>query len=139
MFSTKRELAHALLDGRRFKDKAGNEFMFSGNVDASPFRVKIDGYWGGLSNTWDNYNELVEIFDNPKLAVDTKVLVSDDCDSTPEPAHFKRFDDDGVIVTFCGGQTSHTTGEKSSSRWHFWKVVDGTHKGKNNFKTTKEK
>ncbi len=135
-----KEGIQALIDGRKFKDNAGNVYLWSDdNLYKSPFRVNVKDEVDmipGLHNFWDVLDELVEIFEFPDLAIDTKVLVSDGCDRSDQwlSRHFKGWTNNGFITAFDGGQTSHTANpESTGTNWNYWKVAGGIHKGKANF------
>ncbi len=133
-----KEGIQALIDGRRFKDKKGNVYLWSDdNLFKSPFRVNVKDradMISGLHNFWEVLDELVEIFETPDLATDTKVLVSNKKDTNHWiPSHSRGWDNNGFIVVFDDGATSHTSKEGCFSPWKYWKIVDGTHKGEANF------
>ncbi len=147
MFSNEREMAQALLDGRRFKDQYDNTYFWDSSlIDGccTPFRLSRknkDGKWEDINN-FSVHGQLTEIFDHPDLQMDDPVLV---CNSWEDKLngrwfarHFSGWSHDGKMQCFDGGQTSHST-DSPRSPWKYWKILVGEHKGKNNFKTNKEK
>ncbi len=118
-----KEGIQALIDGRRFKDKKGNIYGWTDTIPS-------------LQYFWDVLDELVEIFEIPDLATDTKVLVSDWCDRPDQwlSRHFKGWTNNDFIITFDGGQTSHTANpESTATNWKYWKIDEGKYEGRQNF------
>ncbi len=137
---TKKEGVQALLDGRRFKDKKGNIYGWKDDTTyQSPFRVyakDLSNSKAGLQYFWDVLDELTEVFEIPDLDTDTKVLVSDWCDRPDQwlPRHFKGWTNNDFIITFDGGQTSHTANpESTATNWKYWKIDEGKYEGRQNF------
>ncbi len=133
-----KEGIQALMDGRRFKDNAGNVYLWSDdNLYKSPFRVNVKDRVDmrpGLHNFWDVLDELVEVFDNPDLAVDTRVLVTDERNGTLQPRYFKGWAEQGSMLCYSYGKTSFSSPlTDDSCKWLFWEVARGIHKGKTNF------
>ncbi len=132
-----KEGIQALMDGRRFKDKKGNIYLWSDdNLYKSPFRVNVKDRVDmrpGLHNFWDVLDELVEIFDNPDLAVDTRVLVTNERNCTLQPRYFQEWDEQGNMICYSNGRTSFSSFTYDTSKWLFWEVARGIHKGKTNF------
>ncbi len=146
MFKTEIPMAQALLDNRRFKDEEGNIYQRNDKtVDSfgfccqTPFVVSIkeegNYQWQDIKSHWDRHAELIELFEIPDLATDTKVLVSNHKDSSSWlPRHSRGWTNNGDIVTFDGGQTSHTTNPKSTTtNWKYWKIDEGKYEGRQNF------
>ncbi len=133
-----KEGIQALMDGRRFKDNAGNVYLWSDdNLYNSPFRVNVKDRVDmrpGLHNFWEVLDELVEIFDNPDLAVDTRVLVAHGTGSKLKPRYFKGWDKEGSMLCYSNGQTSFSSFSNDDTyTWRCWEVARGIHKGKTNF------
>ncbi len=138
---TKIQASIAMASGRRFKDKKGNIYQWSDDyVCESPFRLLVEEKGHSQENLLYNWckfdleNEMTEIFEITDLATDTKVLVSDDKDSSLWlPRHSRGWTNNGDIITFDGGQTSHTATPKSGiTPWKYWKIDEGEYKGRNN-------
>ncbi len=133
-----KEGIQALMDGRRFKDNAGNVYLWSNdNLFESPFRVNVKDRADmipGMHNFWGVLDELVEIFDNPDLAVDTRVLVTDERNGTLQPRYFKGWNEQGNMLCWPYGKTSFSSSlTDDACKWLFWEVARGIHKGKTNF------
>ncbi len=136
-----KEGIQALMDGRRFKDKKGNVYLWSDDhLFKSPFRVNVKDEADmipGLHNFWDVLDELVEIFEIIELEVDTRVLVTDGMGASLKPRYFKGWDEQGNILCYSNGCTSFSSfSNDHTNKWLFWEVARGKHKGKTNFPQT---
>ncbi len=144
---TKIQASIAMASGRRFKDTKGNIYQWSDDdVCESPFRLLVEekGYsQENLLYNWckfDGETEMTEIFEIPDLATDTKVLVSDHRNSSSWlPRHSRGWTNNGDMVTFDGGQTSHTASHNTgTTHWKYWKIDEGKYEGRNNQGLKKE-
>ncbi len=134
-----KEGIQALIDGRRFKDKKGNVYLWSDdNLFNSPFRVNVKDEADmipGLHNFWDVLDELVEIFETIELEVDTRVFVSHHSSGETRPRYFKGWDEQGNMLCYSNGKTSFSVSPTDKTFcWKYWKVDGGIHKGKTNYK-----
>ena len=57
------------------------------------------------------------------LKIDTKVLVRDHEGMGWYKRHFAGWDEDGRMLCWARGRSSHT--ETEETRWNFWKLYEG--------------
>ncbi len=136
---TKIQASIAMASGRRFKDTKGNIYQWSDDdVCETPFRLLVEEKGHSQENLLYNWckfdleNEMTEIFEIPDLATDTKVLVTNDKDSSSWlPRHSRGWTNNGDIVTFDDGRTSYTATPKSTTtHWKYWKIDEGKYEGR---------
>jgi hypothetical protein len=73
---------------------------------------------------WNEFGTPKEAFikPEPKMAVDTKVLVWNDDDNKTERHYFSHFNSDDKICCFNNGVTSWSTTSAATTSWNNWKL-----------------
>jgi len=83
-FESKKEMAKALMDGRRFRNLLGREIFFDANERGNPFRfggVDMQDTWGKFADEW---TEIPPWYENiPEHGVLCWVWDDDDEDKAP--------------------------------------------------------
>lgn len=59
----------------------------------------------------------------PKLKIDTRVVVWDNSNTTKQNRYFSHFDDTGRIYTFIDGRTSWSNNNSYIPSWDFWELA----------------
>ena len=87
-------------------------YTYDGRISANSGRTLL---WGEVIITPPEKPQ-------PKLEVDTKVLVWDSEKKVKLHRHFSHFEKNGKIVTFAEGRTSWSQGDKSVVDWEYWEL-----------------
>ncbi len=136
MFGNEKEMALGLASsgsGSGYKDNDGNIYKCVDNVDtvlgSSPFRVYRNGEWEEINSFWSRFAQLKKVPISPDLPGDTKVLVREFEIHKWVERHFMKWDDNGNMICFTNGHTSHTGTGGNGTSWKFWKIAEGKYEG----------
>ena len=114
--------------GTVIKVITGSLYPLSIQFECHRIDFTLDGKrWTSSKNAtlfWDEIKLEVPKKPLPKLEIDTKVLVWNVEGDIKMKRHFKKFNTNGKIVCFIGGETSWSSKDGYISGWSHWELAE---------------